>query len=102
MIISRIQDLRDANFTIPEDILVRASAYIKNIFAMNRRPYCLDIDCSYSFEERSNMITAVLDSNPSDYDAYKMYQVLMLDVKTRSNQIGDLTASTIIAQYGTA
>ena len=101
-VVSRLQDISQIGFTIPSDILSQSSKYIKNLFYINRRPYCTDNDnfCKYSSTERLSMIEGVLDSNQDDYEAYKMYQILLDDYK-KENVGSNLASTDSVYQYGT-
>lgn len=85
LMLSRLQEIQEAGFSLPEWFSDKALQYIKEKFYQNKRPYCLGEPCSFTQSFRLTMIRAVLEYDQNDYDAYKMYQLLSADFEKSPN-----------------
>lgn len=97
--VSRLRSLSNIGFATSSDVLSRANQYIKSTFYFNIRPFCYTSPCGYSVSERVEMIRWVLASNPSDYEAYKMYQIVLREIEKNNAETNKDTTTGIYA-YG--
>lgn len=92
-LVSALSDISSIGYTPDSMMMEKSIQYLKNEFYNGKQPYCQpspSFDCSWSIATKLAAIEAVLDASPQDYEAYKMYKLLVfkdIDSFTRINKI---------------
>ncbi len=71
--------IKELWYEIDEKVYFDSINYLKNRFYLNKREWChIDLisDCKYGEINRMRAISAIINYNKTDYEAYKMYKLL--------------------------
>lgn len=81
-------NIKEVWFKLDEKTYFDTIKYLKTRFYKNYREWCFTSkynDCKYSETDRLKAISAILEFDNSDYEAYKMYK--LLDFTTNNNSL---------------